>query len=275
MFPARFVKLRISCHIDVHYNLLFVVIDRKGKCPCIALLFLLLYKQELPIKSEDLIDAKDRNKVNSSHMQYTSSNFMKEQFIDSIKKELKHDMLVISCGLPASGKTTLIKLIAGIKEYKILSTDLIRLELLKDENIFDPAVASNMDKRMLVYDKMFKMANECAGKGEGVILDGTFITRALRMRAADVAAEYGMTFLLQETRCSRDVCIRRILQRTKDDYESNALTEEAYMNNLKRFEAVDIHEIKKHHPDLNIIHLIIDTTSDNPDEWFIIKREAC
>ena len=200
---------------------------------------------------------------------------MKEQFIDSIKKDLKRSILLISCGLPASGKTTLMKLIAGIKGYKILRTDLIRLELLKNENVFDAVVASNMDKRMLVYDKMFKMADEFAGKGEGVILDGTFITRALRMRAADVAAEHGMTLLLQETRCPKEVCIRRILQRTKEDYESNALTEDAYMNNLKRFEAVDIHKIKKHHPGLDIIHLIIDTASDNPDEWFIIKREAC
>jgi hypothetical protein len=60
------------------------------------------------------------------------------------------------------------------------------------------------------------------------------------------------------------------LKRTKDKYESNALTEQAYLNNLKRFEKVDLEELKNLYPDLSIISLTVDTELDNPEDWYII-----
>ena len=117
---------------------------------------------------------------------------MKEPFIEFMKEELEPETVLIACGLPASYKTETTEVIAGIKGYRILRTDMIRLEVLKNEDIFDEKVASNMDKRTLVYDEMFRMAHELAGKGEGIILNATFVTQSLRRRAADVAAKAGM-----------------------------------------------------------------------------------
>jgi len=42
MFLVILVELRISWHVDVHCNLLFLIIDMKGKCSCIPGSFLLL-----------------------------------------------------------------------------------------------------------------------------------------------------------------------------------------------------------------------------------------
>jgi predicted kinase len=197
---------------------------------------------------------------------------MREPFADFMTKELDPKTVLIACGLPASYKTETTEVIAPLKGYKILRSDLIRLEVLKNEDIFDEKVASNMNKRTLVYDEMFRMADELAGKGQGIILDATFVTQALRRRAADVAARYKMTFVIQQTKCPKEVSLARIAKRTKENYESNALTEQAYTNNVKKFETVDLDDLKKLHPGLKIIHLLVDTTSDRTEEWYVTDR---
>ncbi|MBU1903829.1 MAG: ATP-binding protein [Proteobacteria bacterium] len=197
---------------------------------------------------------------------------MREPFVDFMKNELGPKTVLIACGLPASYKTETTEVIAEIKGYKILRSDLIRLEVLKNEDIFDEKVAASMKKRMIVYDEMFRMADEAAAKGEGIILDATFVTQSLRRRAAEVAARYGMKFVIQQTQCPKEVSLRRISQRTKENYESNALTEQAYTNNVKKFEAVDLEDLKSLYPDLNIDHLLVDTTSDLTEEWFVIGK---
>ena len=161
---------------------------------------------------------------------------MKESFDDFMKKELGPDTVLIACGLPASYKTETTEVIAMLKGYRILRTDMIRLEVLKHEDIFDEKVAANMSKRTLVYDEMFRLGDELAAKGNGIIFDATFITQKLRRRAAEIADRHGLTFVIQQTHCSREVSLRRISERTKENYESNALTEQAYDNNLKKFE---------------------------------------
>ena len=43
-------------------------------------------------------------------------------------------------------------------------------------------------------------------------------------------------------------------------------------NNKKKFEPVNLDDIKRLYPELQIIHLLVDTASDSEDEWFVIKR---
>ena len=197
---------------------------------------------------------------------------MREPFIDYMQKELRPETVLIACGLPASYKTETTEVIARIKGYHVLRTDMIRLEVLRNEDIFDEKVASNMGKRTLVYDEMFRMADELAGKGRGIILDATFITQTLRKRAAEVAAKHKMVFVIQQTQCSQEVSIARIEKRTRENYESNALTEQAYLNNKNRYEAVDLDDLKKSYPSLDITHYLVDTNSDKEEEWFVIDK---
>jgi predicted kinase len=199
---------------------------------------------------------------------------MKEAFVDFMKKELEPNTVLIACGLPASYKTETTEVIADLKGYRILRSDLIRREVLKNEDIFDEKVASNMKKRTLVYDEMFRMADEAAGKGEGIILDATFVTQSLRRRAAKVAADHGKTLVIQQTQCPKSVSLDRISKRTKENYESNALTEQAYTNNVNKFEPVDLDDLKQRHPALKVVHLLVDTTSNLTDEWHVIHKKT-
>jgi predicted kinase len=173
---------------------------------------------------------------------------MKEPFARFIEKELGGDTLLIACGLPGTWKTETSEEISKIKGYPILRTDLIRLEVLKGEDIFDKKVASNIDKRRMVYDETFRRAEEALEKGDSVIIDATFITQSLRRRAAAIAAEHNKTLVILQTHCSREVAIARILRRTRENYQSNALTEQAYINNEKKFEKVDLDDLKESYP---------------------------
>ena len=198
---------------------------------------------------------------------------MREPFAQFVKAELEPRTLLITCGLPGTWKTETSEEISKIKGYPILRTDLIRLEVLKHEDVFDEKVASNMNKRELVYDETFQRAEDLAKKGKGVILDATFVIQELRRRAAKIAAKYNMTFAILQTHCSEDASMRRILRRTKEKYESNALTREAYLNNKKKFESVDLDDLKQMYPQLQILHLTVDTERDPPEDWYIIGME--
>ena len=198
---------------------------------------------------------------------------MKAPFRKFIEAELGTDILLITCGLPGTYKTETSEEIARLKGYPIVRTDLIRKEVLKGEDIFDEKVASNMDKRMLVYEEAFKQADELLEKGDSAIIDATFVTQLLRRQAAAIAAKYNRTLVILETHCQQEVAIARILRRTKENYESNALDEKAYFNNKKKFEEVDLDDLKTSYPDLSIVHLTVDTHKDQPQDWCIIGVE--
>ena len=198
---------------------------------------------------------------------------MREPFAKFVESELGADILLITCGLPGTWKTETSEEISRIKGYPILRSDLIRLEVLKNEDIFDEKVASDMSKRTMVYDETFRRADEALEKGDSVILDATFITQSLRRRAAEIAAKHNKTFVILQTHCPQEVAIARILRRTQGDYESNALTEQAYLNNKKKFEKVDVDDLKRLYPRLNIIQLTVDTQYDPPEDWYVIGME--
>jgi hypothetical protein len=199
---------------------------------------------------------------------------MREPFQKFIETELGAGFLLIACGLPGTWKTETTGEVARITGYPLLRTDLIRLELLKDEDVFDEKIAASMDKRTMVYGEMFRRAEAILdNKGGGVILDATFVTQSLRRRAAAIAAGHNLRFVILQTDCPQEVSIRRILARTKENYESNALTEQAYLNNKKKFEAVDLDDLKSRYPNLTEIHLIVDTSQDPPEGWYITGVE--
>lgn len=199
---------------------------------------------------------------------------MKEPFAEFIQTNLEPRTLLITCGLPGTWKTETAEEVSKIKGYPILRSDLIRLEVLKNEDVFDPKVAGNMNKRMSVYDEVFRRADELAAKNEGgMILDATFVTQDLRRKAAEIAAKHGMTFVVMQTSCPMEVSVARIERRTKEKYESNALTVDAYLANKKKFEPVDVDDLKAKNPNLKVVHLTVDTCHDNAQNWHVIGMD--
>jgi predicted kinase len=199
---------------------------------------------------------------------------VRKPFVEFVKAELGSGVLLITCGLPGTWKTETSEEISKIKGYPVLRSDLIRLEVLKNEDVFDVKVAGDIRKRLSVYDELFRRAENVAQKSkQGVILDATFVTQELRRRAAEIAARHGMTFVILQTSCPEEVSVARILRRTKEKFESNALTVEAYRDNQRRFEPVDLDDLKKSFPQLRMVHLTVDTCNDAPKDWYVIGME--
>jgi predicted kinase len=200
--------------------------------------------------------------------------YLKKPFAEFIKTKLESGALLITCGLPGTWKTETSAEISKIKGFPILRSDLVRLEVLKNEDVFNAKVAGNMNKRLAVYYEMLSRAEDILRKSKrGVILDATFVTQELRRRAAEIAAKHGMSFVILQTSCPQEVSVARIKRRTKEKYESNALTLEAYLANKSKFEPVNLDDLKKRHPQLQITHLTVDTCHDSPNGWYIIGME--
>jgi len=199
---------------------------------------------------------------------------MEKPFSEVIKSEIPKGSLLISVGLPGSWKSPVTEEIARLKGFEILRTDMIRLEVLRGENVFDNKVASDPNRRKKVYEEMFRRAEEKLKTAQvGLILDATFFTQALRSRAAELAKKANRTFVIAECVCTEEKSIERILKRTKENYESNALTKEAYLNNKALYERIDTADLKKRFTTLPIVYLTIDTEYDTPTDWKIRKME--
>jgi hypothetical protein len=82
-----------------------------------------------------------------------------------------------------------------------------------------------------------------------------------------------MALVILETHCSEEASIARIMRRTKEKYESNALTVDAYRNNKAKFEPVDVGDLKKLNPQLRIVHMTVDTERDPAEDWYVIGLE--
>lgn len=199
---------------------------------------------------------------------------MEKTFSEVIESEIPRDCLLISVGLPGSWKSPVTEEIARAKGFEILRSDLIRLEVLKGEDVFNNKVASDPNRRNKVYEEMFKRAGELLKTVQtGLILDATFFTQDLRARAADLAARANRTFVIAQCVCTEEKSIERILKRTKENYESNALTKEAYLNNKALFQPIDTADLKKRFKRLPIVYIMIDTEFDNLPDWKIRKIE--
>jgi hypothetical protein len=199
---------------------------------------------------------------------------MGKDFSKVIKSEIPKDSVLISVGLPGSWKSPVTEEIAKMKGFQILRSDMIRLEVLKGQDIFDNKVASSPENRKRVYEEMFRQAKNALERAEGgLILDATFFTQELRSQGAELALKARRTFVIAECVCTEERSIERILKRTKENYESNALTRVAYLNNKAIFQPVDIDDLKKQFQELPIIHLTIDTEYDTLPDWKIRRIE--
>jgi len=198
---------------------------------------------------------------------------MKKPFLDYVKNELGDSFLLITTGLPATWKTETGDEILKVKKCPMLRSDIIRLEVLTGQDVFDEKVAGNMSNRLSVYDELFRRADETLKKTGCAILDATFITQELRKRAAKIAAKNNRPLVILQTHCPKEVSLGRISRRTKENYESNAITEQAYLNNASKFEPVDLEDIKRSYPSLAITRLTVDTSEGEQNKLYVIGIE--
>ena len=123
-------------------------------------------------------------------------------------------MLVLVCGPPGTGKSTVAERVAERLGGRLLRTDVVRKELYPD-----PSYTS--EESAAVYDELFLRAREALESGEHVVLDGTFRSTALRERAACVAEAAGDDYRVVRVTCAEAVVRERIAARADDPSDAD------------------------------------------------------
>ena len=121
--------------------------------------------------------------------------------------------LVVVCGLPGVGKTTVAENIAERVDGRLFRTDVIRKELLSDPTYTE-------EESRMVYGEMFERARETIENGRAAVLDGTFKDAAYRDHAIELSETLDAEFRLVKVECAEDVVRERI--RSREDDESDA-----------------------------------------------------
>jgi predicted kinase len=136
--------------------------------------------------------------------------------------------LVVVCGLPGVGKSTVARAVADHLGAARLRTDVVRKELFDDPGYTDGETAA-------VYDELLSRARDRLLEGESIVLDGTFKRRDRRVEARDLAAR----FRLLRVECEESVVERRIVER---DGVSDADLE-VHRQFRERFEPVEMDHV--------------------------------
>ncbi|SNR54918.1 AAA family ATPase [Halorubrum vacuolatum] len=114
--------------------------------------------------------------------------------------------LVVVCGLPGVGKSTVAKRIADHVDGTVLRTDVIRKELFTE-----PTYTETETER--VYGELLDRARSRVADGDSVVLDATFADRRFRTGVAEAAATVADRFELVKVECDEAVVRRRIERR--------------------------------------------------------------
>ncbi len=170
-------------------------------------------------------------------------------------------MLIVMCGLPATGKTTVAEALAKVIKAVILRTDLIRREIFKEgkleevlnsrepliydlQRVFDPLPKIPEEYQNLiwkqneiVYEELLRRTENLLRQGENVILDGTFSKKALRNKVYDVAKAYHANVYLVYCTCDEKIIEQRLSRREKEKERlSNVTKMDVYYKVKANFE---------------------------------------
>ncbi len=149
-------------------------------------------------------------------------------------------MLILICGLPATGKSTVARQLARSLKAEVLRTDIVRKEIIRKPSYTE-------EEKDLIYNTVFLLARYLIKNDVNVIIDGTFYREKLRKEARQIAKKQGKRFFLIETRCPEDVVIQRLSGRAKNLRSPSDADEKVY------------YKIKGLYEDIKDDHMVIDT----------------
>lgn len=118
-------------------------------------------------------------------------------------------MLVVVCGVPGVGKTTVARRVADRLDGDLLRTDVVRKELFDE-----PAYTDEESRR--TYEALLGRAERILERGGVAVVDGTFHDRRYRHMALASAAGAGVDHRFVRVECEPAVARQRIRAREGD-----------------------------------------------------------
>lgn len=142
-------------------------------------------------------------------------------------------MLVLVCGLPGAGKTTVAGDVVDRVGAVRIRTDVVRKDLFEEPTYSD----AETDE---VYESVRQRADAALAAGDDVVLDGTFREREFRAPAYRLAAEHDVDYVVLKVEADDDVVRKRIRQREDDASDADVSVYEHYRD---RFEPIEVEHV--------------------------------
>jgi len=133
---------------------------------------------------------------------------------DALDSRATTPTVVVVCGLPGVGKTTVAEDVADRVDGRVVRTDVVRKDLFPDPE-YTP------EESRQVYAELFDRARETVERGQSVVLDGTFKDADLRDRAVELSESLDAEFRLVKVECAEDVVRERIRSREGDESDAD------------------------------------------------------
>ena len=165
-------------------------------------------------------------------------------------------LLIITCGLTATGKSSLARHLAQEAELVLISSDVVRKELVglrPQEHRFEPFRSGIYSSAFTdrTYRELLKRARTHLSEGKSVIVDASFGQRKHRQWARRLAESQGAEFCCLEVRASDMSIRRRLSRRLREGADPSDARWEIYLALKEAFEPVE--ELDRDR------HIVIDT----------------
>ncbi len=160
-------------------------------------------------------------------------------------------LIILICGLPGVGKTTLAKELAPLAKAVVLSTDKIRKELIKKPTY-------SIKERRMVYEIFLLVAKYLHDSGVNCILDATFNRKRSRSQVKRSLGISESQIHIVECVCPEEVVFSRLRSR-KEDYSDADFV--VYKKMKKIFEPI------------RVPHVIVDTRNPPEQNAKIVMRK--
>ncbi|QWV95023.1 AAA family ATPase [Geomonas oryzisoli] len=151
-------------------------------------------------------------------------------------------VLVLTCGLSGSGKSSLAAELARELGLDLVRSDLVRKELAGvAPSGVEPSAAYrdgiyNEEMDQATYRALLSRAERSLAEHRGIVVDATFQRRSDRELFRQLAARLGRPFLIIETRCPQQVARERLERRRHDPTEVSDARWEQYQRQQAEFQ---------------------------------------
>ena len=153
-------------------------------------------------------------------------------------------VLLITCGLVATGKTALAQALGEAAGMPVISSDVVRKELAglaPSERRFESFGRGIYSPRFSerTYKALLERARAALAEGRSVIVDATFAQRRHRQRARGLAQAMGARFLCLECRAEEEVIRQRLEERLQAGGDASDARWEIYEAQKQVFEPLE------------------------------------
>jgi predicted kinase len=158
--------------------------------------------------------------------------------------------LIITCGVSASGKTTLAKMLADKLNLIHLISDIERkrqadIELSANcsdkvlQGLYSPEQTAN------TYQRLNDLSQLCLQAGNGVIVDATFRSQAQRNNFAKLAQTLNVPFIIVHCDSPETALRERLHHRQQGKPHLSEATQDVLSMQLKKFETLSSEELSQ------------------------------